>query len=207
MVLVLGRDGVVNTQPMVEGVWPETSIEIGTEEHGTDGIGNCLVTPFDRTILVRCVSTSWSNIIPMPSKQGNDLRVVVELTTLIKVDVFSRAPWGMLLKKMVKPMDRGAFGDTSVTMLGSSEVICNKDPTGLTVETHVVTGAFCILRLHARKRKINRKALIGLGSSASGVRASWFLGLLSTNTSGAFIQNGIHMLKPGDPLYMPVSIV
>ena len=82
---------------MMEGVRPELDGELSANEEGTNGIGDSQMSTFNRSILIGSVGTSRTNLKTMATKKGSNLRIVVEFTALIQVDIFSRALVSMIL--------------------------------------------------------------------------------------------------------------
>ncbi len=67
-----GREGITEAEVMMEGIRPKTGIEICTKEHGAESISNRKVGTLHRAILMRGVSTSWSNSITVALEKGSD---------------------------------------------------------------------------------------------------------------------------------------
>jgi hypothetical protein len=47
----------------MKSVWPKLGIEAGTGKHGTESIPDGLVSSLDRTILMRAIGTSRTDIV------------------------------------------------------------------------------------------------------------------------------------------------
>jgi hypothetical protein len=94
--LILGGEGITEAEVMMEGIRPETGIEICTEEHGTKSIGNRKVGTLHRAILMRGVGTSGSNSIAVALEEGSNLGVAIQFTALVHVDVFMGTRRGMV---------------------------------------------------------------------------------------------------------------
>jgi hypothetical protein len=81
--VVLGK-GILEPKKRLESIGPKSRIEVSAVQHGTEGVTNSLVGPFDGAILVGCIGTSWIYIVEeFLFKKITDSRVVVEFTTLI----------------------------------------------------------------------------------------------------------------------------
>ena len=70
---------------MEECIWPEFDIKSGTFKESTNMITNRTVSALDRSILMGRVCTSWMDIVVPVGKDILDIRIGVELSTLIKV--------------------------------------------------------------------------------------------------------------------------
>ena len=99
--------------------------------------------------------------------------------------IFAGAGRQILIQEVPEPFNGRTFGISCISMLNTSEVICNKDPCGFAVEAFKVLSAFRISRRHTREAKINGKSLIGLACNASRVVTQGGFSLLGLDTSGA----------------------
>jgi hypothetical protein len=97
-VTIFQRKGVLHAKIGVKSVRPKTSIQIGTDEHGTKSVPNGLVGTFNWTVLVRTVGTSGIDDVTKALKKGTDFLVVEKLTALVEVNIFAGHGWGILLE-------------------------------------------------------------------------------------------------------------
>ena len=76
---------------MEEGIRPELNIQSSTDKEGTDVLIYCIMSAFDRTILIRRICTSRMNFIVMIGKYVENIRISPKLTPLVKeyVHVFT----------------------------------------------------------------------------------------------------------------------
>ena len=84
----------------MEGVRPELDIEVGTQEERANSVGNSAMGTLNRSILVGGISSSRPDNIPKLGEQAACFWVTIYLTTLIQVDIFVRATWGVSLQKV-----------------------------------------------------------------------------------------------------------
>jgi len=206
--LILGWEGILDTEVVVKSIRPKFGIKVGAEEHGTDGIGDSEVCAFDRTILIRRVGTGGADFVSTTFKELADLRVLVEFTTLVEVHILIRALRSMVFQEVTKPVDWRGFGDAGITVKTTGVVVSHQDPASFAVETNVIFAPFVIiLGLHAREGEINGKALIGADSNASSVGSGRFLLLLGTDASRALFEDRVHVFELRDALYKSMRIV
>ena len=92
-------------------------------------------------------------------------------------------------------------------MFHACEVISDKYPTGFAVEADIVFAALLVLGFGTREGEVNGEALVGLGSSASGVVTGSFLGLFGTNAGGTLVEDGVHVFELGNTFDMFVCVV
>ena len=100
----------------MESMRPKLDREVGTQQEGSNGVGNHWVTTFDWRILVGSISTSGSNFTSKSSEEFAHFRVVAELTTLVHENTFARVSRGMLLEELSEPVDRRGFRNPCVAM-------------------------------------------------------------------------------------------
>ena len=83
---------------MIKCIRPELNCEVSTSEEGSNGIREGLVSAFNRSILEGCLGASGSDFVSFGSKEISNSRIVIKLTTLIKMDVLVPAsvPRGIL---------------------------------------------------------------------------------------------------------------
>ena len=162
---------------------------------------------FHRAILVRGIGTGRAEFVAKACEELLNVRVVEQLTTLVKEDILVTGAGGMFLEEMAKPVNGCSFGDAGVAMFHAGEVVGDEDPACFAIETQVVLFTGRVLGFLSSKGKINGKALVGFLSSAGGVGTSSFFSLFSTNTGGALIQDWVHVLELGDPFDMFVGVV
>jgi len=190
------RDSIGNPKMVMKGVRPEFDGEIGSEKHGSNGIGDCEVCSFNWTILVGCVSTSRSNIAVELLEQLVDLgeNVLVADTR------------GMVLEEMTQPLQRCSFRDPSITVQTMSEVIRDKNLGCFTVNAKAVFLSILILGLGARERKVDGQALTRDSRSVRGIVPSRFFGLLCLCASRTLIESRGCVSKLGHALDVFVGI-
>ena len=162
---------------------------------------------FDRAVLIRGVGTGRANVIAKLTEETNNFGVTVELAALIKVDVFARALWGVVLQKMAEPFNRGSFEDTGVAMETTGVVISNEDPGFFTVEANEVVRTGFVGRGCASEGEVDGEALVGLGGSTGGVGASGGLCLFGLDAGWAVVQDRGHMFELRNTVDEFVSIV
>ena len=86
--LILGGNGVGNAQVVVKSVRPESCVEIGAVQHCADAVGDSQMSAFNRTVLIGRVGPSWTDFVVELLEEFSNFRVVVELATLIEINVF-----------------------------------------------------------------------------------------------------------------------
>ena len=114
--------------------------------------------------------------------------VVIEFTTLIHVDIFIRTgiSRGVLREEISKPFNWGSFGSPGITILHASEVVSDKNPACLTIESFIVLPSGCsIIRRLARKGKIDGQSLMGFSGSPGGLMSRGSFRLLRLYAGGA----------------------
>ena len=82
--------------------------------------------------------------------------MVKELPTLIEMYVFVRARRIALAWEMREPFQRRPFGNSSVAMLHASEVVSDKYPASLTIDSDVVFTTLGIFRRCSREAEVDR---------------------------------------------------
>ena len=70
--------------------------------------------------------------------------MIEEFTPLIKIYIFAVASRPILCKEMNKPLERGSLRDSSIAMFYPSEVVCNKDPAGFSVDSFIIYPTIAI---------------------------------------------------------------
>ena len=155
--MVTRRQTVTDPKPMLEGIGPETDLESSASEHGTNSIGDGQVCTFNRSILMQRVSTSGTKGVSKLGEEGTDCRIGVELTTLVKMDVFVRTRGSMLAEELLEPVNGSGLRDASDANLESKEMIGDKEPAGFTVEADVFRAKCGIRRANTRKEKSTKR--------------------------------------------------
>ena len=69
---------------MKEYIWPKLDVERSTNKKGTDMITDSSIGTFNRSILMRRISSSRMNFIMMVCEYIENVRISMQLTTLIK---------------------------------------------------------------------------------------------------------------------------
>jgi hypothetical protein len=67
------NSNIVEAQEMMECIWPELGSKIGTSQHGTNGITDCLMWALPRAILMRGAGCSGFNGITSTLKETDNL--------------------------------------------------------------------------------------------------------------------------------------
>ena len=88
--------GVLDADVVMEGVRPELDVKIGTVEHSAESIGNGKMSTFNRTVLIGAVRTGWMDLVVEFVEELENLRVSIQFPSLIHVDVFVGATWGVV---------------------------------------------------------------------------------------------------------------
>lgn len=192
---------------MVEGIWPERHAKIGTGKESANSICNREMTAFDRSILMGGMGASGIDGVTKFSKEVTNLRIGVELAALVKMDiVFVRTVGGMRLEKTAEPGQRSSLGDASVTELEPGKVIRDEDPAGFAIKTNKVIRPGRGLGADTSEGKIDGQTLERNGGSAGGIGTSRCLGLLGTNAGGANVEDGVHVVEPGNTFNVSMSM-
>ena len=92
------------------------------------------------------------------SEQVSNLWVVVELATLVHMDIFIRAgiSRGVLREEVSKPLHRRGLGSPGITILHTCEVISDQDLASFTIETFIILpSGSSIIGCLAGEGKIN----------------------------------------------------
>lgn len=112
--MVARWERIINAKPMLEGIRPEMNVKIGSSEHSSHRIGDKKVASFNRTILIRSVGTSGTNVI---SKLVlSDFGVGIQFSTLIENNVFVLTVGGISSEEFVKPANQRCFGNSCVAV-------------------------------------------------------------------------------------------
>ena len=82
---------------------------------------------------------------------------------MVKICMFSIALRVVLGKKVSKPLKRWPFGDSGAAMLQACEMVCDKDPKCLAINTLVVEFAVCGFLRDTSEAEVNGETLIRLG--------------------------------------------
>ena len=72
---------------MIKCIRPELNCEVSTSEEGSNGIREGLVSAFNRSILEGCLGASGADFIAFGCEEVPNVRVIIELAALIKMDV------------------------------------------------------------------------------------------------------------------------
>ena len=98
---MLSRSKCIGDAKMMEEcIRPELDIKSSTLKESTNMITNRTVSAFNRSILMRCVYTSRKDFVVPVGKEILDIRIGVELSTLIKVYILFFTGRTVLEKKM-----------------------------------------------------------------------------------------------------------
>ena len=89
---------------------------------------------------------------------------------------------------MHKPGNRRHFGNSFISVLHSSKMICDKCPKGFTIDYFMDSLLVAVIIFHPREVKINRDTLIWLYCNTSGPMARWSFWYLRLDTSGSLIK-------------------
>ena len=76
---------------MIEGICPELDSKVGSGEESSNRIREGSVGALNRAILERSLSASGSDFIAFGCEEIPNVRVIIELAALIKMDIFSFA--------------------------------------------------------------------------------------------------------------------
>ena len=202
------REGILDANVVVEGMWPEAGIKVCTEKHRAKGISsNRLVSAFAGTILTRGVGTSGVNSVVELLEQATDFRVVVKFTTLVKYNIFVVNIRGVGIEPFLEPKKRRAFVDTGDAIKRTGVVIRNEDIARLTVDTGIRLLTFGVLRGLAGEGKINTKSLPRNRSLTRWVEATRLLAEFGSDASGTKVKDGILVGELGDAIDVMVSVV
>ena len=79
-----------------EGVRPELDIKSSTLKESTNMITNRLVSALDGSILMGQICSSWMDLVVLVDNNILDIRIGVELSTLIKVYILVVTRWTIL---------------------------------------------------------------------------------------------------------------
>ncbi len=93
----------------MECIGPEACVEISTNQHGPKCVTNCLVSTFDRAILMRAISASGADSISKALEESANFLIIIKFATLVHVDVLSGDLRCILLKPVFEPIERSAF--------------------------------------------------------------------------------------------------
>ena len=103
------------------------------------------------------ISTSETNSVSILFNKLLDLRIIVQFTTLIKIDVFVRIFRQVIFEELMESLDWGSLQYLCIAMIHSSKMVGDQDPHCLAIETYVVFLAKLILDFVPEKEKlINR---------------------------------------------------
>ena len=94
-----------------------------------------------------------------------DIRIGIELSTLIEVYILVLTSRTILQKELPELFNRQCFASAYRTPLHTGEVISDKDPAGFSIESHIVLALFCIHRSDPTKCKINWQTLSKVNST------------------------------------------
>ena len=85
------RKRVTNLDPVLESIVPEMDLKASTSVQGADSICDGYVCTLDRTILMRSFGTSGVESATKLRKEGTNLRIGIDFTALVEMDIFVRA--------------------------------------------------------------------------------------------------------------------
>jgi hypothetical protein len=86
--VAFGREAIFDSEIVIKSIGPESWVKVGSRKHGTECVANGLVGAFDGAVLMGGIGARGVNGVVEFFKEGNDERVLVELSTLIKDDIF-----------------------------------------------------------------------------------------------------------------------
>jgi hypothetical protein len=86
--VAFGREAIFDSEIVIKSIGPEAWVKVGSRKHGTECVANGLVGAFDGAVLMGGIGARWVNGVVEFFEEGNDERVLVELSTLIKDDIF-----------------------------------------------------------------------------------------------------------------------
>jgi hypothetical protein len=146
---------------MVKSIWPELVIKTRTGEHGTKSIANSTMGSFDRTILMRGISSGSLDGVSSMLEKVHNSATMGQITAAIHTNIFVRYVTREPLdsEKTVQEINRGGFGHESFATKGAAKVVRNEDIARLTMEANIALEASGIDGFLNNKTKINRKPL------------------------------------------------
>ena len=106
-----------------EGIWSEFDIKSSTFQESTNMITNRSMSAFDGSILMGGICSSWMDLVVPVGKDILDIRIGVELSTLIKVYILVLTSRTILEKELSKPFNRQRFASLNRSPLHPGEVI------------------------------------------------------------------------------------
>jgi hypothetical protein len=110
---------------MIKRIGPKFHSKVSPSEESSDRIRQSSMGALDWSILEGRFSSSGSDFIPFGCEEVSDMRIVIKLAALIKMDilVFTRVTRGVLREEETKPFDGGSFGSSGITILHTGEVV------------------------------------------------------------------------------------
>jgi hypothetical protein len=191
---------------VIESEGPKTRREGGTKKHGTKGVTNGLVSTLNRAILMGRIGARGIDGVVKFLEESDDNRIVVQLTALIKDDIFVFDIRRMAFKPSTEPMERNGFGNTGHAIKGMGDMIGDQEITSFTGDASVSILSFDILGSLTGESKVTTKTLPRNGGFTSGVVASRLLTKFGSNTDRAEIKDSIVMFKSRYTINVPVGI-
>ena len=82
------RDGILNTEVMMESVRPELDRKVCTMKHSTKGVCDGKVSTFHRSVLVGRIGTSRLDLVDKLAEEMVDFRITIKFPSLIHKDIF-----------------------------------------------------------------------------------------------------------------------
>ena len=176
---------------MIEGVRPKLDIQISTSKKSSNSITNITVVPFHRAILMGYISSSRMNSKTMACKEISKIRAAIKFTALVHADILILTDRCIRGKEVAKPMNGQSLGNLGITMLDSSEMVSNKNPGGLIIDTNKVGMMGLVLGGHTGKGEMNRKTLVRTSDSLDRIRTTRSLGLLGLDTGRTLVNDRV----------------
>jgi hypothetical protein len=205
--IAFGGKAVFDADVVVKGEGPKTGTKSRTSEHGTEGIANGLVSPFNGSVLMGRVGASGVDGVIKFFKKRDDEGVAIEFPSLVEDSIFVVNVRRVFGKPGAKPVERGTFGDTGGAGEERSGMISDENVTGFTIVTGVGPLALEILGLLSSESKINAEALVGDSGLTRGIVTSGLFSEFGSEADGALIKDGVMVLELRNTINVMVGVV
>jgi hypothetical protein len=107
--IIFAGERIFDPKVVVKGMWPKSWFQARTSEHGTKGVANGLVCALDRTILMGTVGTGGLDLMTKLGKESPDLGVLIQFTTLVKVDILFGMPGELQSSQLCNQLSGAPF--------------------------------------------------------------------------------------------------
>ena len=166
--IIVGND-IVETDEVVEYIRPKTGTQVGTCQHGTNGIVDGLVGMFGRKVLAGGVGAGQLDLVTTVVEGDVDLVALDKLTTTVHSHILVGTVGGIVGKPLIKPVYRGGgYGSERTAKDAAAEVIGEEHVAGFAVEADKALETLEVTAVLDHESKVNAEALHALSGGHDG---------------------------------------